>query len=834
MHSGTRSPNNTPPPTRHASTGQLPRVPTNQTASRHAPLPASSDTPPTQVPVKPTGTWAARSRYLRLGIDAATRKPCVEFTDAAAHLRDPLKRALLDRLKRLDEPLQGWPAATALIDLFSQFGVQPALGLALIQDEVLWGRLCAAKSNADRGAAVVAALLRLGGTGVAFQWLSACPRAADRRRVVRRLLKDESQPLQKLKANDVRELVEAVFDDMLKDGRDTDEDLRPTIDALRRQWRSERQEAPSLDAIEADLASQGVLIRLDPDGHVRLVLEDGTQAGPELAELLLAYIAQALGHDDTRARGRDVLFLVLRGLGLDCGDGKSVGLATQSQIAPFLNQCRSLAPKQAVALAVFIRRACTLLFATGEAAAVETLIRASLWLRDPLIRTEPLYQAAALQAMVDHGWAGLWLKTQAYNPWTVSTTHFPVLLERLGQVASPGAALHFIVDTLKFLADLDTSTALAHDGPHAPAWREWRDDLLEGLIHAVGGLIKRSAQWPSVAGETLAQWAWVTGAVLELVRTGHEGHQPGAADLPYFGPCLARFRGLGEPFALTLKLLGCKISPAQTVDPILECVRDLFKRCPVEIQSVVLHWPVGRLWAGALWRAIEARAVLRKGQLSPAVQLLVLQDLLDDRKLLPDGLADVLSGLLAQAGFDRLVAVLQTRPEMTPQSRHTLLAVCAQALDASHWRPGLPALLRWIQESIRQASDDDARQLFEFLARQIVRLRSMRGASDKDLLDIGAQLRLSTTPALGVIQLDTLIAHIADPQITAPVLRGWILRCIQGLRQTGTPLSPVEHRLLKNVLASYRKLLPELDNSAQQRSLQEEWAYWNQVRKGMR
>lgn len=51
------------------------------------------------------------------------------------------------------------------------------------------------------------------------------------------------------------------------------------------------------------------------------------------------------------------------------------------------------------------------------------------------------------------------------------------------------------------------------------------------------------------------------------------------------------------------------------------------------------------------------------------MQLLVLQDLLDDRKLLPDGLADVLSGLLAQAGFDRLVAVLQTRPEMTPQAR---------------------------------------------------------------------------------------------------------------------------------------------------------------------
>lgn len=395
-------------------------------------------------------------------------------------------------------------AHRTLIDLFSQFGVQPALGLTLIQDEALRGQLCAAKSNAGRGAALIAALLRLGEAGVAFQWLSACPLAAERRRVVRRLLKDESQPLQKLKASDVRELVEAVFD-------------------------------------------------------ARLILEAGTQAGPQLTALLLAHIAQALGHDDTRTRGRDVLFQALREFGLDCGNGRSVCLACQSQIERFLNQYRALAPIQAVALAVLIRRACTLLFATGDAAAVESLIRASLWLRDPLIRTEPLYQAAALQAMVDHGWAGLWLKTQAYNPWTVSTTHFPVLFDRLRQVASPGAALHFIKDTLEFLADLRISTASAHDNAHAVTWREWRDDLLDGLVHAVEGLIKRSAHWPSVAGETLAQWAWLTGAVMELVRTGDDGHQPDAVDLLIFGPCLAHFHVLGEPFALTLKLLGCPI-----------------------------------------------------------------------------------------------------------------------------------------------------------------------------------------------------------------------------------------------------------------------------------
>jgi hypothetical protein len=834
MHSGTRSLNNTPPPTRRASTGQLPRAPTNQTASRPAPLPAPSDTPPAQVPVKPTGTKAPMSRYLRLCIDAETHTPCVEFTGAAARLSDKLKSALLGRLNHLDDPLHGWPAATTLIDLFSQFGVQPALGLTLIQDEALWGQLCAAKSNAGRGAALIAALLRLGETGVAFQWLSACPLAAERRRVVRRLLKDESQPLQKLKASDVRELVEAVFDDMLKKGRDTDEALRPAIDALRRQWRSERQEAPSLGAIEAALASQGVLIRRDADGQARLILEAGTPAGPQLTDLLLAHIAQALGHDDTRARARDVLFEALREFGLDCGNGRSVCLASQSQIERFLNQYRALAPIQAVALVVLIRRACTLLFATGDAAAVESLIRASLWLRDPLIRTEPLYQAAALQAMVDHGWAGLWLKTQAYNPWTVSTTHFPMLLDRLGQVASPGAALRFVMDALAFLADLKTSSAMSNDGPHAATWEKWRDDLLDGLVHAVEGLIKRSAHWPSVAGETLAQWAWVTGAVMELVRTGDDGHQPDAVDLLIFGPCLAHFHVLGEPFALTLKLLGCQISLAQTSHLSLERMRDLFKRCPIEIQSVVLHWPVGRLWAGVLWHAIEAREVLHKRQLSPAVQLLVLQDLLDDRKLLPDGLADVLSGLLAQAGFDRLVAVLQTRPEMTPQARQTLSALCDQASDAANWRPGLPALLRWLQATASQASADDTRALFDLLAKGILRLRATRNASDKDLLDIGAQLQLNTTPAMAAFQLDVLIDRIANPQIAAQVLRGWILHRIHRLRQTNAPLSPAERRLLKTVLARYGKLLLELDNSTRRRSLQDEWTYWNQVRKGMK
>jgi hypothetical protein len=200
MHSRTRPPNPKPPLTRRASTGQLPQTRTSQASSPTERLPASSDTPPARVPVKPTGTKAPKSQYLRLRIDAETHAPCVAFTGAAARLSDRLKAALLGRLDHLDDPLHGWPAATALIELFSQFGVPPALGLALIQDEALWSQLCAAKSNASRGAALVAALLRLGETALASQWLGACPGAKDRRLVVRRLLRDESQPFQTLKA----------------------------------------------------------------------------------------------------------------------------------------------------------------------------------------------------------------------------------------------------------------------------------------------------------------------------------------------------------------------------------------------------------------------------------------------------------------------------------------------------------------------------------------------------------------------------------------------------------------------------------------------------------
>ncbi len=825
------------PRTRRASTGQ-PLAPKPKTDSPSAPLAASTGPPPTQLPVKPTAPQAvARSRHLRLGIDATTGEPCVGFTGQAAHLNEKLKSALLARLKRLDEPLQGWPAANALIGLFIQFGVQPALGVALIEDEALWGRLCTAKADAARGATVAAALLRLGETGVAFQWLSARPRAADRRRVVRRLIKDEGQALLTLKANDLRNLFEAVFDDMLKHGLDSDEALRPAIEALRRSWRSERQDARSLAAVEAELVAQGVRIHLDPQGRLRLVLQEGTRAGPALTEAVLAYIAQALAHEDSRAQGLDALFEALRGLGLDCGDGRSVPLVTQARIAQFQRQCRSLAPEQTVALSVFIRRACTLLFATGEATAVESLIRASLWLKDPLIRTDPLYQAAARQAMVDQGWAGLWLMTQAYNPWKLSTTLFPVLLERLRQVASPGAALHFISDTLQFLADLGKSADLAHDGPHTATWREWRDDLMEGLIHAIGGLIKRSAQWPSDEGAALAQWAWVAGAAMALVHAAHEGLRPEAEDLLRFGPCLTHFQAQGKPLArpiaLTLKLLGCDVSPAKTAYLTLERMRDLFRRCPIEIQSVVLHWPVGRLWAGALWRAIEAREVLHPGLLNPAVRLLVLQDLLNDRKLLPLGLGATLSALLPQAGFDRLVAVLQTRPEMTPQARQTLLAVCDRTPDAAHWRPGLPALLRWLQETADRSSAEGSRQLFEFLAEGIVRLRATRGASDKDLLDIGAQLQLSATPAMAALQLDTLIASIQNPQITAPVLRGWIWHCVRH-RQTVAPLSPADIRVLKSVLACYRRLLSELDHGKRRMQWENEWSYLDQMRRGMK
>jgi hypothetical protein len=110
----------------------------------------------------------------------------------------------------------------------------------------------------------------------------------------------------------------------------------------------------------------------------------------------------------------------------------------------------------------------------------------------------------------------------------------------------------------------------------------------------------------------------------------------------------------------------------------------------------------------------------------------------------------------------------------------------------------------------------------------------MRSACDKDLLDMGAQLQLSTTPAMATLQVDTLIAHIANPSVAAPVLRGWILHRIRRLQQAGAPLSAAEHRLLKTVLARYRQLLLELDNSAQQRGLQDEWTYWDRMRKDMK
>jgi len=790
--------------------------------------------------VKPATPQAARSRHLRHGIDTVTGKPCVELIGTAAHaLNERVRAALLERLHRAQEPLAEWPAANAVIDLCCQHKLSPASGLALIADEALWNTLCHAKPGGSRArAAVVAALLRLGDAGLADQVLGACPAGRDRRLVVRRLLKDPSQPLNGPQSPEWRSLIDASFDDLLGKENGQYEDLRPAIVELRRQWACQHQEVGPLLGLQAELHQMGFCIDVGLADLVTVTLEDGIEATPALLNLLLSYVSAGLMNEATSDLTVDVLFKGLQAFGLCCGDGRSVYLAEATQIMPFKQQCLIMRSERLVALTAFVRQACVLLLGTDLAGAIESLLRASLWLQDPMIRTDPGYQKALLQAVAVHGCAGLWLKTQHYQPKDVSTTLLPTLLDCLKAIESPRAALRFVRDVLAFLKHVGRSIGMEADGPQRIGWIEVRDDWLDLVVHGVTALVKRSARWPTPEGEALAQWTWLTAAVMELARQGDDPLKPGVpspAKRRYFSPCLAHFQLKGEPFSLSLELLDSEASLLHTFHPSLEKMRDLFALCPIEILSCVLHWPVPTLWTPEwMSRPIAADEVLTNESLGQDVQLMVLRDLLERGLLRPENLPPVLSRLTSVKGFPALLALCRTHPELDGVAFKTLLDMSHAGNAAANWRPGMPVVLAWLQDSADQTSEVDARALSIALALVIRRLRHTPQANDQDLRDMGAGLCLSQHPPVLKVQLDTLTNQLNDPEIVAPLLQGWIRQRITRLVSGALAQSPTERALLKTVLDRYRKLLNLLHDLEQRAPLLDEWAYFNENRKLMK
>lgn len=828
-HDGTRP--------RSASAGRRPRQVQQPAVTRTPIVPHESGS---RAPVKPTAPRTARSRHLRTGIDTTTGEPRVEFISTAAHaLNNRVKTALLKRLHPPEEPLAGWTAVNALIELCSQYALPPALCLALIDDNTLWKTLCRAKPDGSHArAAVVAALLRLGDAGLALQVLGACPAGRDRRLVVSQLLNDPSQPLDGLHSFEWRSLLDASFDDLLGRENGQYEALRPAILELRRQWRRQHQEARPLHGIQANLRQMGFCIDVGLTGMATVTLEEGTEATPALLNLLLSYVSAGLMNESTEDLSVDVLFQGLQAFGLCCGDGQSVYLAEATQFMPFKQQCLIMRSERLVALTAFVRQACVQLLGTDLAAAIESLLRASLWLNDPLIRTDRGYQKALLQAVAVHGCAGLWLKTQHYLPQDVSTTLLPTLLDCLQAIESPHAALRFVRDVLAFLKRLGQSMGMETSGPQRLAWIEVRDDWLARVLQGLARLVERSAKWPTPEGEALAQWAWLTAAVLELTRQGHDDRHPGVpppAERLYFGPCLAHFQLKGEPFSLSLELLGSQVSLLHTFHPSLDKMRDLFALCPIEILSCVLHWPVPSLWTPEwMSRPLSADEVLVDEALTQDLQLNVLRDLLERGLLRPENLAPVLSRLAAAKGFPALIALCRTHPELDGVAFSTLIDMGHPGNAAANWRPGLPVVLAWFQDGADLTSEIDAHALFTALVLGIRRLRHTPQANDEDLRDMGAGLCLSQQPAVLKVQLDTLVNQLNDPGLVVPLLQGWIRLRINRLVSGALAQSPSERALLKTVLDRYRKLLNLLHDLEQRVPLLDELAYFDGHRKMMK
>ncbi|NIU61380.1 MAG: hypothetical protein GWN66_07710 [Pseudomonas stutzeri] len=157
----------------------------------------------------------------------------------------------------------------------------------------------------------------------------------------------------------------------------------------------------------------------------------------------------------------------------------------------------------------------------------------------------------------------------------------------------------------------------------------------------------------------------------------------------------------------------------------------------------------------------------------------------------------------------------------------TLLDMGHPGNAAANWRPGMPAVLAWLQDAADPTSEVDARALSIALALVIRRLRHTPQANDQDLRDMGAGLSLSQHPAVLKVQLDTLTNQLNDPGIVVPLLQGWIRQRITRLVSGALAQSPTERALLKTVLDRYRKVLNQLHDPEQRGLLLNEWTYFN-------
>ncbi|HTH10185.1 MAG TPA: hypothetical protein VMA55_11505, partial [Acidovorax sp.] len=496
-------------------------------------------------------------------------------------------------------------------------------------------------------AALMAALLELGLSRTAWRLLDACPKDADQRVVLKRLLNMPQPPGGPLVLLNQPDLI-TDFDERLRrmlawtnrQGERPYRRLRDPIDALRMRWHPPQNR----DAVKRQLAARGWRISVDTvTGAKRLrATKRHATLTPFVIDLLVAYFKLTPPTPASGAAAFGVLWDALRQWGVDLDDGSVLEPGKAAGAKTVQAQIDALGPTGREALADLVRRSCAALFATGHEAGLRGLIGLSLLLKDPELSTHPDFRQGAAAAVKGHGLAGLWILSQSPTPQNTLALVLS-LKEWLPGIESPRAALRCIQDVMAFLARLH-----GHRTWSGEAWQDtWpvaRSHLLLGLLNAFTRLIERGAQADDPDWVRLTQWVWVTGATLNLLS-------PGLFDRPAlerlsaleandqqlndkeFGLCLNHLKGLDGLFHGTL---------AQLCDPTLLKLGDggpekasgqikrLFLQCPASIRHAVLHLPLAKVWP-LMPTGIDTLGFLKDLQAPPdqALDLLLQLDALD-------------------------------------------------------------------------------------------------------------------------------------------------------------------------------------------------------------
>ncbi len=709
----------------------------------------------------------------------------------------------------------------ALLSVLRLLNVPSDKGLQLVNNEALWKAFLdahpapvfeydttegfAAQAPRFKGpinrkvcAALMAALLELGLPRIARQLLDGCPKDADQRVVLKRLLNMPQPPGGPLVRLNQPDLI-TDFDERLRrmlawtnrQGERPYRRLRDPIDAVRMQWHPPQDR----NDIKHLLAARGWRIAVDTVTGAKSLRATKRHATltPFVIDLLVAYFKLTPPTPASGAAAFGVLWDALRQWGVDLGDG-SVLLGDDSVLEPgkaagaktVQAQIDALGPTGREALADLVRRSCAALFATGHEAGLRGLIGLSLLLKDPTLSTHADFRQGAAAAVKRHGLAGLWFLSQSPTP--KNTLGLVLSLkEWLPDIESPRAALRFIQDVMAFLARLH-----GHRTRSGEAWQDtWpvaRSHLLLGMLNAFTRLIERGAQADDPDRVRLAQWVWVTGATLNLLSPGlfdkpaveslgvlqANGQRLDSTALE-LAPCLNLLDRLDGLFHHTLMQL-CSPAVLELPEPMLRDkevqIKSLFLECPTDIRHAVLRLPLAAIWP-FLPPSLTIKGFLEELQALPDQAIDLLLQLKERDDIPPNKWEWAMIHWLHEPAF---VIVTNARPADVTMAQWVIgtLNLLRDRLLVKRQPAGLPHLLGCFRR-VTQAATAPQRQAYwinwaDFTIRFIQANQGERNAC----FLIGTYLPLGPSPLAASEQIRAIAQALGQPAAMTYLLMAWL------------------------------------------------------------